>query len=162
MLVSADYLNYQLGQRKAAIDYDQSSGVSGWSRFINELKGNSAQNAFAAQQAELERQFNSAEAAKQRKYEEYLSNSAYQRAVKDMRAAGINPATLTGLTGGASAASTPSGASASSSGVSASSAGGSIGGILSTLVGVVAAIALKRVPNLNKSITHTHVFHHNS
>lgn len=59
----------------------------------------------------MSNKFNSAEAQKQRDWEEEMSNTAYQRGVKDMQAAGINPAIM--AMGGAS---TPSGASASSSG----------------------------------------------
>lgn len=59
--------------------------------------------------------FNSWEAQKQRDYETEMSNTAFQRQVADMRAAGLNPALMYGGTG-ASGASTPSGSSASGSG----------------------------------------------
>ena len=58
-------------------------------------------------------EFNSAEAQKTRKWQEQMSNTAYQRAVNDMKAAGLNPALMYGSGG---AESTPSGATASSSG----------------------------------------------
>lgn len=56
-------------------------------------------------------QFNADEAQKQRDWEEYMSNTSYQRQVKDMQAAGVNPAMAMN---GSSGASTPSGSAASS------------------------------------------------
>lgn len=86
--------------------------------FTNEVSGQTAN-----------REFNAQEAQKQREFEEHMSNTAYQRAVKDMQKAGLNPAAMYG--GGAGgAASTPSGASAS----------GQPGGHLNILSGVAQVI----------------------
>lgn len=56
-------------------------------------------------------QFNLDEAQKQRDWEEQMSNTAYQRQVKDMQAAGVNPA----MAMSGSGASTPSGVAATAS-----------------------------------------------
>lgn len=71
--------------------------------FVNAVSGNKAAQDFSSEEAE-----------KQRLWEENMSNSAYKRAVEDMKKAGINPAAMYG--GSAQMASTPGGASASSSG----------------------------------------------
>lgn len=71
--------------------------------WLNDISGVTATNAF-----------NAAEAQKQRDYDERMSNTTYQRSVKDMLSAGLNPATLVG--GSMSAVSNGSGAAATGSG----------------------------------------------
>ncbi|QCS36636.1 minor capsid protein [Capybara microvirus Cap3_SP_550] len=95
-----------------------------------------AQSYQALLNAKMANAFNSAEAQKQRDFEEYMSSTAYQRAAKDLTEIGFSPFALFE---GSHGASTPSGSSASSS--QASTHGSS--DILGTLVKAIAAIALK-------------------
>ena len=96
---------------------------------FNDLSG-----ATSAQKAEFA--FNAEEAQKQRDWQTELSNSAYQRAVEDMKKAGLNPVNMFGGGNGV-AASTPSGSSAS--GVGKSSNG------LSILVNTALALATRHL-----------------
>lgn len=66
-------------------------------------------NAYNAQQAAIGREFEAREAQKSRDWSERMSNTAYQRAAADMKAAGINPAAMLG---GAQSAGTPSASTA--------------------------------------------------
>lgn len=101
--------------------------VSEWfGRIKNNVSGTTAQNMYNSAEAEKARVFNSAEAQKNRDWQEYMSNTAYTRAVADMKAAGINPASLGGDASG-SPASTPGGSAASASAASSSSGSASSG-----------------------------------
>lgn len=76
---------------------------------VASVAGTALQNRANRKEAEKARAFNAAEAQKNRNYQTRMSNTAYQRAMTDMRSAGLNPL-LAYQKGGASS---PAGSAAS-------------------------------------------------
>lgn len=99
-------LNKWLNPGHAWTDY-QSKNDSMLDSWLRSQSGYSLTNAEIAAN-----EFTANEAQKQRDWEQEMSNTAYQRQVADMRAAGVNPALA--MNSGSNGASTPSGSSATS------------------------------------------------
>lgn len=121
-----------------------SAGSNGTgSSYYDLLKGiYDMNNEFNVKQVAEQNKFNAAEAQKDRDWQERMSNTAYQRAVADLQAAGLNPALAYMNLG---AASTPQGAQASGGKATADS---SLSGLVSLLAANISASSAASVANI--------------
>ena len=105
------YSAYKANPAQANI-FDTAGNVfTGNLDFAREVALAERAEAVSAYEAQKARDFSAEEAKKQRAWEEMMSNTAYSRAIKDLKSVGINPYAI----GSFNAASTPSGAYGQSS-----------------------------------------------
>lgn len=113
-------LNRRFNAEQAAINRDFNAVQAELNRSFNSAEARAARK-WSSTEAQLNRMFNASEAANTRAWQERLANTAYQRAMSDMKKAGLNPILMASQ---GFSSNTPSGATGSGSSAQGFSASG--------------------------------------
>lgn len=136
---SAGYSSNANGSYKAAYNDVVNSIMPDYSAILNQVQSIVKENNATAQSnAQAQWDYNRAEAQASRDWTEYMSNTAHQREVADLKAAGLNP--VLSATGGNGAAVTSGATASGSSATNDTSANSLLGSYLSSLINSATAI----------------------
>ncbi len=138
-IAKGDYNYVSQSSRDGSFGFggDALNNVTAWHAGDNWIHGN-LDYSRELQKLGYQNAYNAMEAAKSRDWQEYMSNTAFQRQVKDMQTAGLNPY----LAYGGSGASTGSGVFAHSGSGSSSKSGEAVGSVVRGILSVAAQLAL--------------------
>ncbi|QCS36272.1 minor capsid protein [Capybara microvirus Cap1_SP_206] len=144
-----DLQPYENAYVQAVNDYSgHASNAMTQNNFMGSLFGSDAEYSSrdALLSSAMQNSFNSAEAAKARNFEEYMSSTQYSRAAKDLESLGFSPLSLFSSANSAGGGS----GNAASSGSSFNSSGSKSSTLISSLIGALASLGATSIRANNR------------